>query len=283
MLKGSVGVVIPNYNYARYLPERLASIAAQGEPVGEITFLDDASTDNSMAVAEPLLARFECPVSILRNDANSGSVLRQWARGLERTTTPYLWIAEADDAAEPGMLEALAGRLAADPASVFAFADTAAIGPAGEVIEDSGKRYSAAMGDQALERDAVFPAADFLRRCLSPRNLVVSASAVLWRTEALRAVFARLGGEVDRWRCVGDWRIYIEAVRGEGRVQYEARPFSRHRRHGGSVTGSAPPARHFAEVVALHAMLRRFLAEDPACEARMRHHLADLRRAWKLG
>ncbi|MBP0447011.1 glycosyltransferase [Roseomonas sp. SSH11] len=282
MLRGTVGVVVPNYNYARYLPERLASIASQGEVLGGLTFLDDASTDNSMAVAEPLLAEFACPVSVLRNPLNSGSVLRQWARGLAETRTPYLWIAEADDTAEPGMAEILAKRLAADPAAAFAFADSAAIGPEGEVIEESGKRYSAAMGDPVLERDAAFPAGEFLRRCLAPRNLVVSASAVLWRTEALRAAFARLREEVARWRFAGDWRVYVEAMREDARVHYVARPLSRHRRHGGSVTGAASAAAHYAEVVALHCLLRRLLPEEQAT-ARMRRHLSDLRRAWALG
>ena len=48
----TVSVVIPNYNYARYLPERLASVAGQTYPIKEIIVLDDASTDDSIEVIE---------------------------------------------------------------------------------------------------------------------------------------------------------------------------------------------------------------------------------------
>src|SRR4029079_18391646 len=38
-----VSVIVPNYNYARYLPERMGSIFSQTVPVFEIIVLDDAS------------------------------------------------------------------------------------------------------------------------------------------------------------------------------------------------------------------------------------------------
>lgn len=281
-LAGSVGVVVPNYNYARYLPGRLSSIMAQGELVGRLIFLDDASTDDSMVVAEPLLARFSCPVTVLRNAVNSGSVFRQWARGLERADTPLLWIAEADDGAEPGMLEALARRLAEDEAAVFAFSDSVGVGPDDTVVAESTKTHASALGDHVLDRDVTLSGMDFLRRCLCPRNLVVSASAVLWRTQALRAALERLGDMIDRWRVAGDWRIYAEAAASGGPVHYDARPFNRHRRHGASVTGALPRPRHFAEVVAMHANLRHLLGRDTMNDERMRRHLVDLRRSWEL-
>lgn len=282
MSKSSVGVVLPNYNYARYLPDRLASIAAQGEILGGLIFLDDASTDDSVAVADPLLKGLDCAVSVIRNPVNSGSVLGQWRLGLSHTKMPYVWIAEADDVAEPELVSALARHLDTDPDAAFAFADSAAIGPDGSVIEKSGKPYSAAMGDRILDQAGTFSGQDFLRRCLCPRNLVVSASAVLWRTEALRQVFGRLGNEVERWHFAGDWRVYVEAVREGGRVHYDARTLSRHRRHAASVTGAGAAPRHFAEVVALQGVLRRLTGGDREAETRMRQHLGDLRRSWNL-
>ena len=46
-----VSVVVPNFNYRRYVPERLESIAAQTYPIYELIVLDDASTDGSREVA----------------------------------------------------------------------------------------------------------------------------------------------------------------------------------------------------------------------------------------
>ena len=42
-----VSVVVPNYNYARYLPERMESIFSQTFQDYEVILLDDCSTDNS--------------------------------------------------------------------------------------------------------------------------------------------------------------------------------------------------------------------------------------------
>ncbi|MBP0495267.1 glycosyltransferase family 2 protein [Pararoseomonas indoligenes] len=282
-LMGSVSVVVPNYNYARYLPERFASIVAQGRIVRHLTFLDDASSDNSMEVAEPLLAGLSISVTAQRNAVNSGSVFRQWARGAEAAGTPFLWIAEADDSARPGMLDALAQRLASDPSAAFAFSDSAAIDVDGVVTAESSKPYAAMMGDDLLKGDATLTGQEFIGRCLCPRNLVVSASAVLWRTEALRAALESLGDSIGRWRCAGDWRIYTEAARMHASIHYEARPFNLHRRHASSVTGSIPVVRHFAEVVAMHSTLRRLLDRKAEQDEKMRHYLRDLRHAWNLG
>ena len=49
-----ISVVVPNYNYARYLRQRLTSIWAQTCPVLEVIVLDDASTDDSLQVLDQL-------------------------------------------------------------------------------------------------------------------------------------------------------------------------------------------------------------------------------------
>jgi glycosyltransferase involved in cell wall biosynthesis len=278
----SVGAVVPNYNCARYLPERLASISAQTRRVQRLVFLDDASTDESCAVAKPLLAGMPWPVEFRRNPHNSGSVLRQWQEGVLLLDTDLAWIAEADDGADPTLVERLAGLLENDAEASFAFCDSAAIGPDGQALGEDGKAYSAALGDHGLSRDGSFPTAEFLTRFLSPRNLVVSASAVLWRRSALAAALAAVRRETPLWQCAGDWRVYAEACGAPGRVHYIATPLSLHRRHATSVTGSAAPAKRFAEVVAMLTLLRRRVGASLERDRLMRSHLATLRQNWGL-
>ena len=50
----SIDVVIPNYQYGRYLPGCVASILAQGIPDTRILIIDNASTDNSVEVAQEI-------------------------------------------------------------------------------------------------------------------------------------------------------------------------------------------------------------------------------------
>jgi cellulose synthase/poly-beta-1,6-N-acetylglucosamine synthase-like glycosyltransferase len=45
-------VIIPNYNHARYLKQRLDSVFNQTYQNFEVIFLDDCSTDNGLEIIE---------------------------------------------------------------------------------------------------------------------------------------------------------------------------------------------------------------------------------------
>ena len=45
-----VSAIVPNFNYARFLKDRIYSILNQTYPVYELIMLDDASTDNSVQI-----------------------------------------------------------------------------------------------------------------------------------------------------------------------------------------------------------------------------------------
>ena len=47
-----VSVIIPNYNYEKYIIERIDSVLMQTYPIYELIILDDCSTDNSINVIE---------------------------------------------------------------------------------------------------------------------------------------------------------------------------------------------------------------------------------------
>lgn len=278
----SIGTIVPNYNCARYLKDRLESISGQVRPVQELIFLDDASTDGSLDLAKPLLASLRCPVGVRLNERNSGNVLQQWQLGAQLLETDLAWIAEADDSADPALTARLAACLEQDPSASFAFCDSIGIDADGTPIDTDGKAYASALGDHGLGQDGVFSGSQFLTRFLSPRNMVISASAVLWRRSALLAALAALRGEWHLWLCAGDWRTYVEACKMECQVHYLATPLNLHRRHAASVTGSASPARRFAEVVAMMALLRRRIGGTLERDTLMRGHLATLRQNWGL-
>ena len=99
-----VSVVVPNYNYARYLDARLSSILNQTFQDFELILLDDASTDNSLEVLDrykddPHVSHF------VVNEQNTGSPFKQWMKGILLAKGEWVWIAEADDLCEPTFLE----------------------------------------------------------------------------------------------------------------------------------------------------------------------------------
>jgi glycosyltransferase involved in cell wall biosynthesis len=144
-------VVVPNYNYARYLAERLGSIFAQTHPVLEVILLDDASTDDSVAIARQTAAAWGRSLRILRRARNSGAASGQWRRAAAAARGDFVWIAEADDGCAPEFLETLIGAIAAVPEATFGFCDSRAIDASGQPLSESYRaQYAASAGAGAL-------------------------------------------------------------------------------------------------------------------------------------
>ncbi|WP_417860778.1 glycosyltransferase family 2 protein [Winogradskyella sediminis] len=99
-----VSVIIPNYNHAAFLQQRLDSVFNQSFQDFEVILLDDASTDESAI----LLKEYENHPkvnAVVINTENSGSPFKQWRKGIELAKGKYIWIAESDDVANTLFLE----------------------------------------------------------------------------------------------------------------------------------------------------------------------------------
>lgn len=273
-----VSAVVPNYNYARYMPERLGSVFRQSHPVREVIVLDDCSTDDSLAVIPAVAAAAGRAVRLVPNERNSGSVFAQWRKAAELAEGEFVWIAEADDLSEPDFLARAVALLQADPEVRFAFTDSRTIHADGTPQWESYKGYYATVEPGALARTEVFEAAEFVRRFLGVKNLVLNVSAVVWRRDALRAALDACQDELRDYRMAGDWRLYLEALRVPGaRVAYEAAPLNVHRRHAESVTHALKADRHVAEIARCHAVAAAILpTEASAVAARQSAYLAEV-------
>jgi len=99
-----VSVIVPNYNHAPYLRQRIESILNQTYQDFEVILLDDCSTDNSRDILNNY--RNQSKVShCIFNAVNGKSAFQQWQKGVQLAKGEYIWIAESDDWAEPEFLE----------------------------------------------------------------------------------------------------------------------------------------------------------------------------------
>ncbi|MER7798021.1 glycosyltransferase [Microbacterium sp. NPDC096154] len=98
---GLVTVVVPHFNYGRYLPTAVQSALAQDVPV-EVIIVDDASTDGSDAVAREL-ADADPRVTLVQHAENMRHI-RTYNDGLARARGEYVVLLSADDALAPGSL-----------------------------------------------------------------------------------------------------------------------------------------------------------------------------------
>ncbi len=276
-----ISVCVLNYNYAAFLRERLGSVFAQYEPVGEILVLDDASDDESVALTRMVAAQAARAVRLVVNAQNGGSVFAQWRRAAAAARGEFVWLAEADDAAAPDFLAALAAAMA-DPDIVMAVADSAVIDADGrQLAPDYQAEYRAAGVN--LAASGVWAGEDFARAYLATQNLIFNVSAVLWRRAALLAAL-RGCGELERWQVAGDWRIYLEILAVEGaKIAFVAAPLNRHRRHLGSATREMDATEHLAEIAAMQALAAERLGLDAVGRGRQADYLASVAAGFKAG
>jgi len=221
----SISVIAPNFNHARWLDERIASILAQRLAPAEIIFLDDCSSDDSLLRAEAWRAKSPAPFTILANEANSGSPFKQWAKGIERASGDLVWIAESDDWANSRFLERMA-PLFADPQVSMAYCDSEAIGAEGEILSQSYRFYTDSLSETKWLTGYVNDGEREIAEALAIKNTIPNVSAVVFRRTALAGC---LGALPDFSYC-GDWQTYVECLR-KGKIAYCPQALNRHRRH----------------------------------------------------
>lgn len=99
-----VSVIIPNYNHEFFLKQRIESVLNQTYNDFEIILLDDCSSDNSSKILKEY-SNHSVVSHLHLNNKNSGSVFKQWIKGIELAKGDFVWIAESDDWASPHFIE----------------------------------------------------------------------------------------------------------------------------------------------------------------------------------
>ena len=106
---------MPVYNVAPYVERCLLSVMQQTRPAGECLIIDDASTDNCIALCERLIANYDGPTrfTILHHDHNRGlSAARN--TGTDAATGAYIYYLDSDDEMTTDCLEKLAAPVEQD-------------------------------------------------------------------------------------------------------------------------------------------------------------------------
>jgi GT2 family glycosyltransferase len=106
-------VIIPCYNYGRFLADCVGSVLAQEGVDVDAIVLDDASTDDSPAVATAL-AEADPRVTVVLHERNIGHV-PTYNEGLDRATGEYIVLISADDLLTRGSLQRATSVMEAHP------------------------------------------------------------------------------------------------------------------------------------------------------------------------
>jgi glycosyltransferase involved in cell wall biosynthesis len=221
-----VSVIVPNYNHARYLRQRLDSILGQTWSELEVIVLDDASTDDSREVIESYCRDHPQRVRAIYNEANSGGVFRQWKRGLAEATGELVWVCESDDWCEADFLARLVPHFK-DRSVQLAFGRIQFCDEAG-ALRPGLDAYRENAEPGIWNAPKVRPAAEWFARGFGVNNLIANVGGCVWRRQAIPAA---VWAEVDSLRVLGDWWLYLELA-GGGQIAYEPTAVAYFRQHG---------------------------------------------------
>jgi GT2 family glycosyltransferase len=251
----AVSVVVPNFNYARYLRRRLQAITQQTLPVYEIIVLDDCSRDDSVAVARDGLRDSAADWRVIVGEAKARTVFEQWRRGVQAARGEFVWIAEADDLSDPRFLAAVTPALT-DPTVVMSYCQSRPMDSLGRALDIDYLSYLSDVDSRRWRRAYVADGGDEIRAALAIKNTIPNVSACVFRRRVLQDVLEGTADEIDRYTIAGDWVTYIRLL-AHGRIAYDPRPLNHHRRHGASVTASAlTDAEALIEIERVQALVR---------------------------
>ena len=213
-----VSVIVPNYNHAPYLRQRLDSIFNQTFQDFEVIILDDCSTDNSKEIIEEYRNRPQVS-HVVYNETNSGSPFKQWAKGFDLAQGEYIWIAESDDWAELNFLNELYAIISKHNDAVLIYSALK--------IEFPDKTKILSTYPENININGI----TFIKSKMMGSNSIYNASCVLFRRDVIR----NISSQYQNFRGCGDWLFWIDLCE-QGNVIFFKEALCHFRQHSTNTT-----------------------------------------------
>ncbi len=222
-----VSVIIPNYNHAPFLKQRIDTVLAQTYQDLEIILLDDCSTDNSKEIIEQY--RLHSKVNhIVYNTVNSGSTFRQWRKGIELCKGEWVWLAESDDYAHEELLAQIIDRTRLRENIVLSYCQS------NEIDQTTGNVRTMQWWTDDVDKehwasDYINEGYDEISKYLIFKNTIPNASAIIFKKEA----YQQANDDHIKMKYCGDWLLWMQLLR-KGNLAYCATPLNFFRKHEAS-------------------------------------------------
>jgi glycosyltransferase involved in cell wall biosynthesis len=168
----AIDVVVPCYNYGRFLERCVGALLAQKDVATRVLVLDDASTDDTPVVGRAL-AVSDSRVTFRRHDVNRGHIATYNEGLLGWASAEYSLLISADDVVAPGALARATRLLNLHPEVGMAY------GMALVIEEDADPP---AVPPPTVEESRVIAGERFLRHCCERAYCPVSTPTAVVRT-----------------------------------------------------------------------------------------------------
>lgn len=221
--KPAVTVIIPNYNHAVYLKQRIESVLNQSYQNFELIILDDCSTDNSREVLEEWASHPKI-FKIIFNQENSGSPFMQWKKGLALANGKYIWIAESDDSAALNFLEELMRPFEQDEDVLISFSRSVLIDQYSRPI--AIQKWMDELDSVRWTKNYIDNTRTDLYSFFKFRNIITNASSCVFKkTDKIADLIPS-----DMKFC-GDWLFWKKILEQKGKIAYNHLPLNEFRVH----------------------------------------------------
>jgi len=191
----SVSVVLPTYNYGRYLRRAIDSVLAQTHRDLEVLVLDNGSTDETSEV----LAQIRDPRVRSASNVENIGMFGNFNRCIELAQGDYVKFLCTDDWLEPRCIEDALRVVEQEP-------DIDVLTTPGWLVDDHGRVYG--VKGTGFGRRRRVPRAEAIRAMAEHFNVVGMPSNVFARTDAVRAV----GGFDDAFAPAADLHLWLKLL-----------------------------------------------------------------------
>jgi len=274
-----ITAVIPNYNYERFLGQRLYSILKQTTKIHEIIILDDCSKDNSRELIDKLINELRNYIKITKvyNSENSGSPFIQWEKGLKLAEGDYIWIAEADDYCEKNMIKELIKPIRKDKDIIISYVDTAFIDLDGNILLKSIKPEIDIQKSGHWDKSYINKGIDEIKEYSFLNCTIANVSSCIIK----KGKYINKIKDSRKYRQAGDWLFYVNCIEN-GNISYTNKVMNYYRVHGNNVSSTMNQKKHLEEIKSIHKYYIKKFNLTKSHELKMQKRIEFLKKVWKI-
>lgn len=274
-----ISVVIPNYNYEKFLIQRVTSILNQKVKIHEIIFLDDHSLDNSRQAIEKLVKQISPYIKFKTkfNSNNSGSAFTQWETGFNLATGDYIWICEADDYCNKNLLKNLIKPIKRNNNIVISYCDTAMIDTFGRILVSSVKNDIDLQKTGHWNHNFINNGQDEIKEYAFLNCTIANVSSAIIKRDNYSNYFMN----AKKLKQAGDWMFYIQ-VMNDGAVAYSKKVCNYYRIHGNNITSVTKKQAHLEEIQTIHNEIEKKYGLNESQKKMIKKRIEFLKKTWNL-
>ncbi|MBS3649419.1 glycosyltransferase family 2 protein [Pseudaminobacter sp. 19-2017] len=214
-----VQVLVPCYNYGRYLEQSVQSALTQKDVDVDVLIIDDGSSDNTPEICRELIDR-DSRVRVIRHERNIGHIAT-YNEGIAQIRGDYFVMLSADDLLTPGALSRATSLMEAHPSVGMTYGNPISF------TDTLREARTSCTGAQ------VWAGTEWIRKvCRSGKNFLDSPEAVV-RADIQR----QIGGYDPKLPHSGDMEMWLRIaalsdigrVRGADQAYYRVHPLSMQR------------------------------------------------------